>query len=155
MIAGSSGGHILPALTYINNLSRIKYPNNILIPKQKKVENKLEIKERYELTDITHILNDLNSVIEDEEDYIEIFEDIDILNYTFKKYDIDRLSVEQKIPLLYVILMGINKDEELYDILSYDTILHEMISYEMLSCHMIALSYDMIPVPSHDMISPP
>ncbi len=30
VIAGSSGGHILPALTYINNLSRIKDPNNIL-----------------------------------------------------------------------------------------------------------------------------
>ena len=30
MIAGSSGGHILPALAYINNLSLIKDPNNIL-----------------------------------------------------------------------------------------------------------------------------
>jgi len=30
VIAGSSGGHILPALTYINNLSLIKDPNNIL-----------------------------------------------------------------------------------------------------------------------------
>ncbi len=30
MVAGSSGGHILPALAYINNLSLIKDPNNIL-----------------------------------------------------------------------------------------------------------------------------
>ena len=30
VIAGSSGGHILPALAYINNLSLIKDPNNIL-----------------------------------------------------------------------------------------------------------------------------
>ena len=30
MIAGSSGGHILPALKYINNLSDIKNPNDIL-----------------------------------------------------------------------------------------------------------------------------
>ena len=30
VIAGSSGGHILPALAYINNLSFIKDPNNIL-----------------------------------------------------------------------------------------------------------------------------
>ena len=30
MIAGSSGGHILPALAYINNLSLISDPNNIL-----------------------------------------------------------------------------------------------------------------------------
>ena len=30
MIAGSSGGHILPALKYINNLSDIKQPNEIL-----------------------------------------------------------------------------------------------------------------------------
>ena len=30
MIAGSSGGHILPALKYINNLSDIKKPNEIL-----------------------------------------------------------------------------------------------------------------------------
>ncbi len=30
MIAGSSGGHILPALAYINNLSLNKDPNNIL-----------------------------------------------------------------------------------------------------------------------------
>ena len=30
MIAGSSGGHILPALAYINNLSLIKDTNNIL-----------------------------------------------------------------------------------------------------------------------------
>ena len=30
MIAGSSGCHILPALAYINNLSLIKDPNNIL-----------------------------------------------------------------------------------------------------------------------------
>ena len=30
MIAGSSGGHILPALAYINNLGLMKDPNNIL-----------------------------------------------------------------------------------------------------------------------------
>ena len=30
VIAGSSGGHILPALAYINNLSLVKDPNNIL-----------------------------------------------------------------------------------------------------------------------------
>ena len=30
VIAGSSGGHILPALVYLNNLSLIKDPNNIL-----------------------------------------------------------------------------------------------------------------------------
>ena len=30
VIAGSSGGHILPALKYINNLSDIKQPNEIL-----------------------------------------------------------------------------------------------------------------------------
>ena len=30
MIAGSSGGHILPALAYINNLSLISDPNKIL-----------------------------------------------------------------------------------------------------------------------------
>ena len=30
VIAGSSGGHILPALKYINNLSDIKKPNEIL-----------------------------------------------------------------------------------------------------------------------------
>ena len=30
MIAGSSGGHILPAIAFINNLCLIKDPNNIL-----------------------------------------------------------------------------------------------------------------------------
>ena len=30
MIAGSSGGHILPALKYLNNLSIVKEPNEIL-----------------------------------------------------------------------------------------------------------------------------
>ena len=30
MIAGSSGGHILPALKYINNITTIKDPNEIL-----------------------------------------------------------------------------------------------------------------------------
>ena len=30
MIAGSSGGHILPAIKYINNLSLIKDSNKIL-----------------------------------------------------------------------------------------------------------------------------
>ena len=30
VIAGSSGGHILPALAYINNLCLIKDPNNIV-----------------------------------------------------------------------------------------------------------------------------
>ena len=30
MIAGSSGGHILPALAYINNLGLMKDPRNIL-----------------------------------------------------------------------------------------------------------------------------
>ena len=30
VIAGSSGGHILPALACINNLSLVKDPNNIL-----------------------------------------------------------------------------------------------------------------------------
>ena len=30
VIAGSSGGHILPAIKFINNLSKVKNPNNIL-----------------------------------------------------------------------------------------------------------------------------
>ena len=107
---------------YYRCYPEIKYPNNILIPKQKKKENKLEIKEKYELSDTIGILNEINSVIDDEEDYIELFEDIDTLNYTLKKYDIDRLTAESKIPLIYIILMGLNKDKELYDILSYNFI---------------------------------
>lgn len=107
---------------YYRCYPEIKYPHNVMIPKQKKSENKLEIKEKYELGDITEILNELNSVIENEEDYIELFENIDILQFCYKKYLVDRLSAEQKVPLIYNILMGLNKDKELYDILSYNFI---------------------------------
>ena len=99
-----------------------KYPSNILLPKSKKEEDKLKIKERYELSDISFTLNDLNSAIENEEEYIELMEDIDILNYVFRKYNVDRLTGESKVPLIYAILMGLNKDKELYDILSYNFI---------------------------------
>jgi hypothetical protein len=105
---------------YYRCYPEIKYPNDILIPKSKKEEEKLKIKERYELNDVSFTLNDLNSVIENEEEYIELLEDIDILNYVFKKYNVDRLPGEFKLPLIYTVIMGLNKDKELYDILSYN-----------------------------------
>lgn len=100
----------------------IKYPNKILIPVEKKKDDKIQIKGKYELNDITKTLNILNSTIEDEDEYIELFDDIDLLNYIFKKYNVDRLTIEYKIPLIYTLLMGLHKDEELYDILSYNFI---------------------------------
>ena len=39
VIAGSSGGHILPAIKFINNLSKVKNPNNILFITNKIGEN--------------------------------------------------------------------------------------------------------------------
>ncbi len=42
VIAGSSGGHILPALKYLNNLSSIKKPNEILFITNEKGKNYLE-----------------------------------------------------------------------------------------------------------------
>ena len=107
---------------YYRCYPEIKYPNNILIPKEKKQKLKLQIKERYELKDITELLNELNSVIEDEEDYIEIFEDINTLNYSFKEYIVDRFTAELKVSLIYCLFMNIHSDKELFDILSYNFI---------------------------------
>ncbi len=42
MIAGSSGGHILPAIKYLNNLSKIKDPNKILFITNKIGKNYLD-----------------------------------------------------------------------------------------------------------------
>ena len=42
MIAGSSGGHILPALAYINNLSLVKDPKSILFVTNEIGKNYLE-----------------------------------------------------------------------------------------------------------------
>lgn len=107
---------------YYRCYPEIKYPHNINIPKETKRESKLKITERYTLSDISETLDELNSLIEDEEVYIEIFDDINILNSIFKKYTLDRLTADRKIPLVYNILMKLNKDEELYDLLSYNFI---------------------------------
>lgn len=114
---------------YYRCYPEIKYPNTIYIPKIKKEIEKLFIKEKYDLSDITLIMHNLNTSIDDE--YIEIFDNIDVLNYTFKKYEIDRLTVDQKIPLIYNIMMGLNKDKELYDILSYNFIYKKNGKYKM------------------------
>ena len=41
-IAGSSGGHILPAIKYLNNLSNIKEPNEILFITNEKGKDFIE-----------------------------------------------------------------------------------------------------------------
>ena len=58
MIAGSSGGHILPALAYINNLSLISDPNNILFITNEIGEKYLEKIESKQINKI--ILNSKN-----------------------------------------------------------------------------------------------
>jgi len=107
---------------YYRCYPEIKYPHNILIPKGEKQLSRLKINEKYDLRDISITLNDLNAVIEHEEEYIELFEDINILNYTLKKYNVDRLTAVSKVPLIYNVLMGLITDGELYDILSYNFI---------------------------------
>ncbi len=42
MIAGSSGGHILPAIKYLNNLSKIKDPNKIIFISNEVGDNYIE-----------------------------------------------------------------------------------------------------------------
>ena len=42
VIAGSSGGHILPAIAYINNLSLVKDPKSILFVTNEIGKNYLE-----------------------------------------------------------------------------------------------------------------
>ena len=42
IIAGSSGGHIFPAIKYLNNLSNIKKPSEILFITNEKGQNYLE-----------------------------------------------------------------------------------------------------------------
>ncbi len=73
MIAGSSGGHILPALKYLNNLSIVKEPNEILFItnevgknylgriKNGKI-NKLVINSKNKLSFILRILFNLSSL---------------------------------------------------------------------------------------------
>jgi hypothetical protein len=108
---------------YYRCYPEIVYPHNILIPKEKMKKDILQIKARYELNDISVTLNELNSVIDgDEEEYIEIFKDINILNNSFKHYYVDRLTADLKVPLIYSILMNLHDDNELFDILSYNFI---------------------------------
>ena len=116
---------------YYRCYPEIKYPNKIVIPVEKKIDDKIKIKEKYELSDITKTLNILNSTIEDEDEYIELFDNIDILNYIFKKYNVDRLTIEYKVPLIYNVLMGLHKDDELYEILSYNFIYKKEKKYKL------------------------
>ena len=78
MIAGSSGGHILPALAYINNLSLIKDPNNILF-----ITN--EIGKKY-LGNIQS--NKINKIISEREglDLKKIFRNVQIF-YLIKSFN--------------------------------------------------------------------
>jgi hypothetical protein len=123
---------------YYRCLPEIKYPSSIYLPKEEKQIDKLIISDRYELSDISMILNDLNSPIDtdkkyatDEDIYMEIFEDIDIFNYIIREYKVDRLNGEDKVKLIYTILMKLYENKELFTILSYNFIYKKQTTYKL------------------------
>ena len=116
---------------YYRCYPEIKYPHDIYIPKAKVEMQKLQIASKYEMNDVIGILNTLNSGGEDEGTYIDIFDDIDVLQLSFKKYEIDRLDAEMKTALIYIVLMNLNTDKELFDILSYNFIYKKNGKYKL------------------------
>ena len=116
---------------YYRCYPEIKYPHDIYLPKEKKEIQRLQIAPKYEMNDVIGSLNIINSADEDEDTYIDILEDIDVLNRSFKKYETDRLGAEMKVALIYIVLMNLITDKELYDILSYNFIYKKNGKYKL------------------------